>query len=298
MKEQTLILDTISIDTSRQVLPRKPILTGNSDYWSAIQAELHLQPPHHTPQHNTSATVLCLHIGPPVTGEWWFDGEYTKKRVSYDQMTLYPSNIERSMRWHHEKSFLLLILNHEFMRKGLGNNGNDFLELVPQIGVSDPFVREIGRLFHQELVKCEDEDPLYIESLALALVAYLKQHYSHHRLQHRAEEKGLSVHKIRKLTDFIDAHLDQKIRLEDMASLLDMSVYYFSRLFKESTRLAPYQYVMRHRIQRSQVYLESHPELSIAEIALRCGFSNQSHFSTHFRKWVGTTPSLYRQEFI
>jgi len=57
--------------------------------------------------------------------------------------------------------------------------------------------------------------------------------------------------------------------------------------------VAPHQYVLQQRIERSKQLLKQN-ELSIAEIALLCGFKNQSHLTTLFRKFTGMTPKVFR----
>jgi AraC family transcriptional regulator len=89
--------------------------------------------------------------------------------------------------------------------------------------------------------------------------------------------------------------LGEDLSIAAIANALEMSQYYFSRLFKQSLGLSPYQYVMRQRIQRAESLLKTTP-LSIAAIAQQVGFSNQGQFTIQFRKFTGTTPSRYRKK--
>ena len=74
-----------------------------------------------------------------------------------------------------------------------------------------------------------------------------------------------------------------------------MSPYYFSRLFKQSTRLSPHQYIIQQRIEWAKRLLAD-ARLPIAAIAYSIGFPSQGHFTKTFRRWVGTTPRQYRQQ--
>jgi AraC family transcriptional regulator len=71
-----------------------------------------------------------------------------------------------------------------------------------------------------------------------------------------------------------------------------MSKYHFCRLFKKSTNLTPYQYVLQRRTARAKELLKKR-ELTIVEIAYLLGFSDQSHFTRQFKKQYGITPGAF-----
>ena len=77
-----------------------------------------------------------------------------------------------------------------------------------------------------------------------------------------------------------------------MATEIDMSRFYFCRLFKQSTGITPYQYLIKCRVDRAKVLLMQR-KLSIADVALEVGFSNQSNFTKHFKRLVGVTPQKF-----
>jgi AraC family transcriptional regulator len=80
-----------------------------------------------------------------------------------------------------------------------------------------------------------------------------------------------------------------------MANQLGMSQYYFCRLFKQSTGVSPHQFLLQQRVERAKQLLIKHPELTVTAIALRCGFSSQSHLAKHFRKHTGVNPNQFRR---
>jgi AraC family transcriptional regulator len=89
-------------------------------------------------------------------------------------------------------------------------------------------------------------------------------------------------------------NLEGSPTLEQMASVARLSPYHFARGFKAATGLPPHQYVIARRIERAQHLLRTNGELRLAEVALRVGFSDQSHFSFHFKRIAGVTPRQFR----
>ncbi|MEM6437140.1 MAG: helix-turn-helix transcriptional regulator [Cyanobacteria bacterium P01_D01_bin.115] len=78
-----------------------------------------------------------------------------------------------------------------------------------------------------------------------------------------------------------------------------MSESHFSRCFKQSVGIAPYQYLLQQRVERAKQLLKQpapRPQtLSISDIALECGFANQTHLTKVFRQITGVTPKAYRK---
>ncbi|MEM6432673.1 MAG: AraC family transcriptional regulator [Cyanobacteria bacterium P01_D01_bin.115] len=96
------------------------------------------------------------------------------------------------------------------------------------------------------------------------------------------------------IADYIHAHLDQSIKLADLAEVAGISQFHFSRLFKQSTGMTPHQYLTQQRIEQAKQLLKG-TKGAISEIALQCGFNSQSHFSKHFKDAIGMTPNNYRK---
>jgi AraC family transcriptional regulator len=71
----------------------------------------------------------------------------------------------------------------------------------------------------------------------------------------------------------------------------------FATQFKQVMGISPHQYVIQQRIEKAKQYLRSH-KLSITEIALECGFANQSHLTKIFKEQTGITPKAYRTQSI
>jgi AraC family transcriptional regulator len=104
---------------------------------------------------------------------------------------------------------------------------------------------------------------------------------------------GLPKAHLGKVLEYIHEYADQNLSLLEMAQQVQMSPYYFSRLFKQSTGQSPHQYLINRRIQQVKRLLAT-TSLSIADIAAQAGFTDQSHLARHFKRQVGVTPSQFR----
>jgi AraC family transcriptional regulator len=135
--------------------------------------------------------------------------------------------------------------------------------------------------------------PLYGEILGTALAAHLVRRYADLR-QGPGEHTPLSRQILSYALQYIGDNLDTSLSLQDLADLVQMDVYRFLRAFKQGTGLTPHQYILRQRIERAKLLLKN-PALPLTEVALRSGFSSQTHFTTAFRRATNVTPQTYRR---
>ena len=104
---------------------------------------------------------------------------------------------------------------------------------------------------------------------------------------------GLPPRIVRRIREYIDDNIDQRITLDALAKLANLSVSYFVRAFKQSMGLTPHDYLMRRRVQLT-IQLLSQTDMPLSEIAHAAGFFDQSHCSRRFRQYVGMSPRDYR----
>ncbi|MBJ6759719.1 helix-turn-helix transcriptional regulator [Myxococcaceae bacterium JPH2] len=129
---------------------------------------------------------------------------------------------------------------------------------------------------------------LYTESLGLALAAHLLRHHAA-PVEPRSQ---LSRAQLRRIEDYIEAHLDQNLSLVRLARLVDVSTSHFRTLFKRTIGLPVHQYVIQRRVERAKrLLLEG--TLPASQVALEAGFSHQSHMARAMRRHVGVTPTVF-----
>lgn len=128
--------------------------------------------------------------------------------------------------------------------------------------------------------------------LARAITAHYVRRYC--RADVDAVGHRLSATQIRRVCELIEAKLDQKIHLEELADTVGLTGTLFCTWFKRTTGVSPYQYVLRRKVQRAQELL-ARGSLSIAELAQSLGFYDQSQFANTFRRYTGISPREFRR---
>lgn len=103
-----------------------------------------------------------------------------------------------------------------------------------------------------------------------------------------------SNYSVARAEHYIEQHFDENITVRQLAELGNLSVSSFNRIFKKETKLTPIEYLIEVRIEKSKKLL-IRKEVPITEIAMRCGFSSSSHYSSSFSKIFNMTPSEYRK---
>jgi AraC family transcriptional regulator len=108
---------------------------------------------------------------------------------------------------------------------------------------------------------------------------------------------GLAGGALRRVKSYIEDHIGERISLDELARQVGVSRFHFARQFRLSTGESPMGYLRQVRIERSKSILQAR-ETTIAEVAARLGFSDQSHFTRIFGRLVGVSPgSFVRDEW-
>jgi AraC family transcriptional regulator len=164
--------------------------------------------------------------------------------------------------------------------------------------VRDLLDQAIATLAH-EIRRAMLADPAtgidYLDMLARALLVRIGCHMLDD-LHESNRREALSPGKLARIVQYIDAQLHEPIAVETLAGMAGLSRSHFSRAFQRMTGDPPQRFILKRRVCRARDLLSA-GDASIAQIALRSGFSSQAHLSAAFREDVGTTPSRYRDAF-
>lgn len=168
-------------------------------------------------------------------------------------------------------------------------------DLDTQYAVKDDFLVQAVYSLAGEMREGKPRDMLYAEGLAMVIIGRLRKHYSI-RLKDVSRNKN-TLSKVQKehIRQFIDAFLGDDLRIERLASEVNVSPFHFQRLFRASFGTTPHRYVVQERISRAATLLRSSQTMSVADIAHSVGFSEQSHFTCAFKALMGETPARWRK---
>jgi AraC family transcriptional regulator len=243
---------------------------------------------------------LVLNLGAPLhviaqLGKRSFEGD-----VRAGEVAIIPAGSAWACRSQstHVRTVLLLYLRPLFVRSAVADADLSFAStaLTPQIGFRNKHIRHVAMSLLHELNEADVIGRLYADSLAIALAMQLVRRYSSLKDVHIGHG-GMAPHKLRKALGLIDRHLAEeeegRVALQVVAHEVGMSYFHFSRAFKQSMGMSPTSYIAERRINRAKELLRD-TELPLSEIALRSGFSSQSHFTTSFRRVTGATPGAFR----
>jgi AraC family transcriptional regulator len=167
------------------------------------------------------------------------------------------------------------------------------LVIKPGVCVDDPvtagLVSALGPMFDRE----SRPSTLFLDHIGWALAAHCVSSFLERQRLERDDRGKLAPWQLRLAQDMMSARLDGDIRLHDLASACGLSVKHFARAFRRSTTMPPHRWLMRRRIEHAQSLLLS-TDAPMAQIALECGFADQSHFTTAFRRAIGIPPGAWR----
>jgi AraC family transcriptional regulator len=274
-----------------------PIWSSQSQGWSHILVEQFQHPPGEEKSHFSEEHAICLSLTPRPVRLLQIKGGRTYLGLqSKGDVSLTPAKIPSYFRWESDDSCLQIRIASQFIQKVARETiatDPDRLELRLEFQTRDPQLEAIGMMLLAELKQESIGGRLYIESLSNVLAVHLIRQYAASKSRLVVYESGLSERQVLRIVEYIDAHLNQDIKLADLAVLLSISESHLSHRFKQAVGMTPHQYLLQQRIERAkQLLMEG--DRSIIDIALLCGFNSHSHLSKQFRQLTGTTPKAFR----
>lgn len=301
MREQNpsvKLLDYCQERASEQIVPNPAVLRSLD--WSGLHLELHQQPTFATDEHHHTMHVLACGVVDSfkqmAPGVRSLDGKRSRERRGSGDVAIIPAGIIHSCSWDTPAQFVVLAIEPTLLKQvGQDWVNPDQIELQPQfMSESDTFIQNILLTLKSEAEIGGIGSHLLIDSLKTALAVQLLRNYCVTRPKLSSYSNGLSQVTLTLVKEYINEHLHQDLKLDEIAAIAQLSPYHFLRLFKQSMGITPHQYILQCRLSYAKNLLQ-HSNLSIAEIAVRTGFCDQSHLTRHFKRIMGVTPKQLLQ---
>ncbi len=169
------------------------------------------------------------------------------------------------------------------------------IALPPWVGVMDDMLRALANEIRKMLLTPFPGDALYAETLSRTAAGHLVRHYASERHVSVKPARELTAEQCNRAIEYIEECLGDDLSLARIAKAAGVSAGRLNSEFKRRTKLAPHQYVLNARVRRANTLLTT-TDMSLAEIAFQCGFSNQQHMTRMVRRLLGRTPGNIRRD--
>jgi len=166
------------------------------------------------------------------------------------------------------------------------------VHLVPKYNLYDPLISQLVSTIANEM-EGGFLDHILADALNTALAVQITRLCGNPRAVALEPSNGLSRERLQRVRDYIEAHLDDRLTLADLAAAACLSSYHFSRSFKQAVGVGPQRYVMHRRVERAKALMRR-TDQPLALIAQEVGFADQSHLTSVFRREIGVTPGHFR----
>jgi AraC family transcriptional regulator len=279
-------------------VPFRPAASSDGLGWVGLEAtRFRAAPGSELHQPAISHHRLFLLTRPPEELDLRYEGVKRHRPPPAGAIMLLPAGSPAMWRWSGRKDTLNVYLDPALV----GRVAAEVFDLdparltVPPLdGLDLPHLRATMGAVDAELTASGTGGPLAAQSLANVLAVHLVRHIAAPRQPARGRDGTLPRGRLRAVVEYVEEHLDASPTLDQMAAVAGLSPYHFARQFKAATGLPPHQYVILHRVERAKRLLQAGGDVSLAEIAARAGFSDQSQFSHHFKRLFGVTPGQFR----
>jgi AraC family transcriptional regulator len=159
---------------------------------------------------------------------------------------------------------------------------------------ADETLHSLGLALLPALRNPHSSSQLFVDQIGLGILAHAAHRYGRVLAKETFSRGGLAPWQIRRATEFLEANLRGNTSLYSVASECGLSVSHFARAFRKTFGRPPYRWLIERRVDMAKTHL-LHSDLPLADIALRCGFGDQSALNKSFRRLLKQSPGEWRR---
>lgn len=243
-------------------------------------------------------TVVALPLSASPDNSWaWNMGQgWRRDAAAPGRLLVLPADNPSRWEVRGARRLLLLTIPSPTVRRILGSAAPErlteaFLPLA-EATWEDAFLPHLMMRLWEGTAGGHITDRLLVDGALTTLVTHLLQLAG--AVDRPMKYVALPSWRLKRIVDFVEAHLHEEIDLAALSAAAGLSVRHFSRAFREEVGETPHRWLMARRTERAMELLRA-GQLPLAQIADVCGFASQSHLSRVFRQITGETPSRWFQ---
>lgn len=298
------IPDTTSAEGLKRYMGGKCIRASHGDAWKNIKTMLFTLP---SVEGKVAVPAISESVLTWITSgeiearEREVDGPWMTSRVKKRSFFLATAGSPYECHWktlsaepfEYMISIIELPLLQRAFEEVFGDNAV-YARLQDVSGFTDVVLSSLMERLHGEL-STQKASQLYVEGIAQAIAIHLARNYTILVKKTRKESPSLPGYKLKRITDWMIAHISEEFNLARLAALAGVSKFHFHRLFKSAAGVSPAQYHIHLRMDEARRLLRETTK-SVIDVALEVGYTNPSHFAKLFHRETGLSPSNYRRE--
>ena len=229
-----------------------------------------------------------VHVGAPVRAVCRCNGKRSARIQAHGDADVVPAGLDGEWSDDANCTVLRIWFANDFVLTTLDQLGLRAAraQIRPQFQLRDARLQHLAWAMRAELEAVDASDPLYAESLCTAMIVRLAGGAA---MPDDGKRRTLSPRAAARVIDYIEAHLDERLTLTELAALVELSVPHFKVLFRETMGVPVHRHVVQRRVERARALLQQ-GRLSASQVALEVGFAHQSHMSHWMKRLLGVTP--------
>lgn len=279
-----------------------PALTA--DYAGRASIRRYTGTPPEMRQPAMSDNLICMHLGGAKEVRRWHDGRKDVHTIDFGALTIMPAN--QTNRWVTQGpiDFAHLMLGPDLVRQIMLEEfdrdppGFSFADTV---GFRDPYLEFLFAELLNAIESHQAYGRLYADSLLVVTVVRLLRGHSNMISPPVAaagietQRGGLAPWRLRRVTDYMRAHMSADVSLADLTAVAGLSRAQFFRAFRRSTGHSPHRYLTALRLEEAKVLL-SDREITPSQVGHDVGLASPTTLNSLFRQRFGLTPKAFQDQ--